>query len=72
MVTINSILVELLGNNPPKVKILSRNGPNFYKTLDWPAGEPLTEETIKIEVAKQWNVDSNQVTILDNVEIPKT
>jgi len=71
MVTVNGIIVEYLGNDPPKVKVISREGANFYKTLTWPDGKPLNKGTIQVEVAKQWKVDPSSVVILDNVEIPK-
>jgi len=72
MISVNGIVVEYLGHTVPVVKIISRGKSNLYKTSIWPVGEPLTPGTIKVEVAKQWNVDPSQVVILDNVEIPKT
>jgi len=71
MITINAIIKEDFGHPVPVIKIISRIDPNSYKSLTWPVGEPLTSETIKAEVAKQWETDPSQVTILDNVEIPE-
>lgn len=71
MISVNGIIVEYLGNLPPKVKVISRAGPSFYKTLAWPVGKPLNKGTIQVEVAKQWKVTPDQVVILENVDIPK-
>ena len=71
MITVNGIIVEYLGYTIPIVKIISRSGSSFYKTLIWPIGLSLTPATIKVEVANQWKVDPSEVVILENVEIPK-
>ncbi len=70
MITVNAISVEYLGNSPAKVKVISRGGTSFYKTLSWPAGKPLNVGTIKVEVAKLWKVTPDEVSILENVTIP--
>ena len=71
MITVNGIIVEYLGNDPPKVKVISRGKSEFYKTSVWPVGKPLNSGTIKVEVAKQWKVNPGEVVILENVEVPK-
>ena len=71
MVTVNAIIIESFGHPRPQVKVVSRGGADFYKTLVWPVGKPLTPGTIKVEVAKQWKVAPPEVVILDNVEVPK-
>jgi hypothetical protein len=71
MISVNGIVVEYLGHTIPVIRIVSRGGASFYKTLTWPVGKPLNAGTIKVEVAKQWKVDPGQVVILDSVEVPK-
>ena len=71
MISINGLIVVYLTTPIPKVKIISKDERSFYKHLLWPVGKPLTPETVKVEVANQWEVNPSEVIILDNVEIPK-
>ena len=71
MVYVNGILVVYLRKIIPEVRIHTKDKYSQAKSILWPPGKPLTPETIKVEVAKQWKVEPNQVVILDNVEVPK-
>jgi len=71
MILVMGIVVEFLGNPTPKIKVVSRDGPPFYYALNWPPGKPLNKGTLKVEIARHWEVPPGEVIIAEHIKIPK-